>query len=152
MARPHKIAPAGAIDEHALILRAARDLDRAFAGATSGQMSAVRQRLLQQTRSVGDSLRKHCASMEQPGGTLAEVEVVIGRVYQLTEARSEHELLLDLADGLLAAIEQVADPSAPLAADVPARCMWLTNTVRAHCVNETDLLQIRFTFDVGVVD
>jgi hypothetical protein len=53
---------------------------------------------------------------------------------------------------LLAALEQADDPAALLPSAMLLRCARLTASLRVHCGNGADLLQIPFNLDVGVGD
>ena len=146
-------ASPGERDEHAPLLRAAQDLEEAMADPRPHRPHVAQRLLLKRLLVVGDCLRRHCESTEQRGGTLAELEIEIGRLYQLTAARTEHEQLLALADDLAAMLEQQEDDAAAHSSfETQSRCARLADTLRIHCVSETDLIQIRFNFDVGVCD
>ncbi len=135
--------------EHTPLLRAAQNLDDALANPGSNPPHAMQERLLERLRLVGADLRQHCESTEQHGGTLAELEIVIGRLYQLTAVRREHRRLLALADDLTAALGRADDLAAPSSVSVQSHIVVLTATLRVHYVNETDLLQLRFNLDIG---
>jgi len=135
--------------EHTPLLRAAQNLEDALANPGSNPSHTLRERLLEKLRLAGADLRQHCESTEQHGGTLAELEIVIGRLYQLTAVRREHRQLLALADDLTAALAQADNLAALSSVHVQLHIVGLTATLRVHCVNETDLVQIRFNLDIG---
>ena len=149
--RRRKNVSAGVIDEHAAILRAAEALEQTLAYLVATRPRAWRLRLLRGCMHVSTLLRDHCEFAERPGGTLAGVEIVIGRLDQLTVARREHAQLMAHAAGLLAAINRAGDGPQP-PADVPGWAAQLVAAIRRHCRNEVDLIQLRYILDIGVVD
>ena len=149
--RGHTGVSVGVIDEHAAILRAMRSLENALAYLTAKRLPTWRHRLLRDLTPLSVSLREHCESTERTGGMLADFQIVIGHTYQLTAVRREHEQLMAQADDVLAAIEGDRDAAyAPPNAQTLAA--QLTVAVRRHCLRESDLIQLRFNLDVGVVD
>ena len=137
--------------EHERILRAVDTFENGLRYVASRRQRAWRQRLLRDLRPIDECLREHCAAAERRGGTLADVEIVIGRLPEVTVARREHDMLMALAADLFAAIEHRRD-AANLSAEEHHRGTRLVDALRRHLLVEVDLLQIRFILDVGVVD
>ena len=144
-------APAGVIDEYAAILRAADGLEQTLASVAATRTRVWRRRLLRGCMPVSTSLRDHYEFAERPGGTLDDVEIVIGRLYELSMARRQHAQLMAHVAELLAAIDGAGDgPQLP--ADLTGGAARLVAAIRYHCQGEVDLLQLRYILDVGVVD
>jgi hypothetical protein len=139
------------IDEHATITRAAETLEQTFAHLAGKRPRAWRQRLLRDCIAVNASLRHHCESTERSDGALGEIEIVIGRLCQLTAAHREHERLMVRAAELLAAANRTGD-APELSTDALALAAQLASAIRDHCRSEIDLIQLRFYLDIGVVD
>ena len=149
--RRRRNAPAGVIDEYAAILRAADGVEQTLAYLAATRTRVWRRRLLRGCMPVSTSLRDHYEFAERPGGTLAEVEIVIGRLYELSVARRQHAQLMAHVAELLAAINRAGDgPELP--ADLPGWAAQLVAAIRGHCRDEVDLIQLRYILDVGVVD
>ena len=139
-----------AIDEHEPILRAVEAFENALNSA-SRRPRAWRQRLLRYLRPIDECLREHCAATERRAGTLADVEIVIGRLHEVTVARREHAELTAHAADLFAAVEHRRG-AANLSVEERLCGARLAEALRGHLLVEIDLLQIRFILDVGVVD
>lgn len=140
-----------ATDEHERILRAIETLENGLRYLASRRPRAWRQRLLRDLRPVDECLREHCAAAERRGGTLVDIEIVIGRLHEVTAARREHEQLTALAADLFAAIAHGRD-GAHLSTEEHHRGARFADALRRHLLVEIDLVQIRYTLDVGVVD
>jgi len=139
-----------ATGEHERILRAVEALEDGLRYLASRRPRPWRQRLLRDLRPVDECLREHCAAAERRGGALADLEVVIGRLHEVTAARQEHDELMALAAGLLAEIEYRR--GAARLAEGRVRGARLAEALRRHLLAEVDLIQVRYTLDVGVVD
>lgn len=138
-------------DEHERILRAVEALENALRDRASRRTRAWRQRLLRHLMRVHECLREHSTAAEGRGGTLADVETNIGRLPEVTIARREHLELMALAANLVAATERGHD-AARLPTHERDRGAMFADALRRHLLADIDLLQIRCTLDVGVVD
>jgi len=150
MSRPKRAATTPT-DAHEQILLAVETLEKGLTRIASRRPRAWRQHLLRDLRPVDECLRAHCAAAERRGGTLADVEIVIGRLSEVTVARSEHDALTALAADFFATIEHGRD-AANLSAEERHCGARFAEALRRHLLVEIDLLQIRFILDVGVVD
>lgn len=149
--RRRKNAPADALDEHAAILRTAEVLEETLAALQATRPRVWRRRLLRGCTPLSTSLRDHCEFSERPGGTLADLEIAIGRLVELTAARREHMQLMAHAAELFVAIDRAGD-GAQLPPAVSAWSAQFVAAIRGHCQSELGLIQLRYNLDVGVVD
>ena len=138
-------------DEHAAVLRAVAGFDRTLVHPRSRGLPTYRRRLQRSVMPVVACLREHCESSERGGGTLASVEIALGRLHQITAARREHRLLMKLVTDLCTSLATANGDAYPPAVAY-RRAAELMSGIRAHCRSEVDLIQLRFNLDVGVVD
>jgi hypothetical protein len=138
-------------DERERLMHAIETLEHALRFLAEKRLPAWRQRLMRDLRAIDECLREHCAAAERPGGTLADVEVAIGRLPEVAAARSEHHKLTALAADLFAAIEHGRDAPC-LSTEDHHRGTRFTYALHRHLLAEIDLVQIRYTLDVGIVD
>lgn len=136
------------MDEHERLRRAIAAFERRL--QASGAARPRRAQLLRDLRPLEAWLAEHCRAAEAPGGTLDAVEVGIGRLSEVAAARRAHAEMITLAADIVSAVERGG--ALPAAPDELPRWALLAAAVRRHLVAETDLLQLRYTLDVGVVD
>jgi len=138
-------------DDYKRILRAIATFEDGLRSRGTSRSRAWRERLLRDLRPVEEWLREHCRAAEAPGGTLQDVEIAIGRLSDVAAARREHGDLIALAASLVASAEGRSGAVRPSGGE-RRRGAVLADALRRHLVAEVDLLQIRYTLDVGVVD
>lgn len=127
-------------------------LERALASPARGREQAWRQRVRSDLAKVNERLRAHCESAEAPEGILSQLEMTVGRSYEITEARRQHRRMLEYASDLLAALSEHEGGSSPTAAEVRERAAQLTSALRRHRALEADLIYEAFDLDIGVGD
>lgn len=138
--------------EYDALIRALHTLEESLASPAPGRETAWKQEARRDLANVIGLLQAHCASAEQEGGLLAEVELQLGRTYALTEARLEHERLLRDAVTLLGALDQYQHEETLSHHEVRRRAWDLARALRSHQAREADLLVEALQRDVGVVD
>ena len=131
--------------EHEALMHALHLLERALASAARGREHAWRRRALAELAAVAESIEKHCASAEAPGGLVAELEQALGRSHELTAALRDHDELRKHAGALLSETEGEA-------AHLRERASELAQALRRHLAREADLVYETFERDVGVGD
>lgn len=138
--------------EYETIVSAVRAMEEALVSPAPGRERAWKQRARRELASVVGFLQEHCQSAESSDGLLTQVELALGRSYEVTEARREHERLVRDAVSLLAALEEFPDEAALPYQDVRARAVDFIAALRHHQAREADLLMLAFARDTGVGD
>jgi hypothetical protein len=138
--------------EQETMFRALHALERAIASPAPGREAAWKQRAQRELAAVVGLLQEHCEWAEADDGIIGEVEVKLGRSYEVSRARRDHERLAHEAVSLLAALDEYAGDSALSFQEVRRQVAQLTAALRDHQAREADLLMLALQLDVGVPD
>ena len=138
--------------EYETMVRAVHAMEEALASPAPGRERAWKQRARRELAAVVGYLQEHCESAESRDGLLTQVELTLGRSYEVTEARTEHERLVRDAVSLLAALEEFPDEAALSYQEVRSRAFDFAAALRRHQAREADLLMLAFARDTGVGD
>ena len=138
--------------EHEAIVAALQAMERALASPAPTREPQWIDRVRRELATVIGLVQEHCASAEAPDGLLGHVEIALGRTYEVSEARREHERLQRDAVSFLAALEDHTPEGGPSPAEVRERARALASALRAHQAREADLLLLAFQQDIGTGD
>ncbi|MEX1253657.1 MAG: hypothetical protein WEE64_04890 [Dehalococcoidia bacterium] len=138
--------------EQETMVLAVHALEGAMASPAPGREQAWKQRARHELASVVGLLQEHCEAAEADDGIIGEVEVRLGRSYEVSRARRDHERLAHEAVSLLAALDEYSGDSALSFQEVRRQVAQLTAALRDHQGREADLLLLALDLDVGVPD
>lgn len=134
------------IDDQTPIRHAVDGIEACLAHGTERPAAQFRDHLV----SIAEWLARHRAVTEAHDGTIAEVEVVLGHMEEVEAALRDHDALTALVRVLGATLDDA--PAAPLSASQQRRGAHLAEAIRHHLSIDIDLVQMRYTLDIGVAD
>jgi hypothetical protein len=139
--------------ENDALLEAMHALESALAAAAPTREQQWNERVTISLRPVRETLTRHVASAEEPGGLFEEIDVtrptLARRVEQL---RRDHAELLSQAAALQRMVEGYGPDEAPGYHDIRDRAASLLGALRRHQAAETDLVFESFYTDIGAAD
>jgi hypothetical protein len=136
--------------DHAAINGCLTTFEEALDVAPSASSGAWLRRLRVELAPLLDCLAEHRDSAEADDGLLTEIEVTLGRNYEVSTARRLHRSASQRAEDLS---ERVRTPAADIDHDELRKAgRRLGSAIRRHHELEADLILMAFYTDIGTVD